>query len=146
LLPAAPEIRSVATAERPAPRRLRTRVLVIDDEPELLASIVRSLADTHDVVTAPGGSAALEILGGDDHFDAVLTDVMMADITGMDLYDRVRKRHPGLERRFLFMTGGAFTRRVQRFVAEVPNRCLAKPFERRQLLEAVDAVALGART
>ena len=63
---------------------------------------------------------------------------MMADVTGMDLYERVRERHPGLERRFVFMTGGAFTPRAQRFVAETPNRCLEKPFAHEQLLDAVE--------
>ena len=118
--------------------RPRRRVLVIDDEPGLLASIGRSLAETHDVVTAPSGRAALEILGGDARFDAVLADLMMPDVTGMDLYERVRERHPGLEQRFVFMTGGAFTPRAQRFVAETQNCCLEKPFVHGQLLDAVE--------
>jgi PAS domain S-box-containing protein len=128
--------------ERQAPiSRPRRRVLVIDDEPSLLQAVGKWLADTHDVVTAPSGRAALDILGGDRRFDAVLADLMMADVTGMDLYERVREHHPGLERRFVFMTGGAFTPRAQRFVAETPNRCLEKPFAHGQLLDAVDLAA-----
>jgi two-component system cell cycle sensor histidine kinase/response regulator CckA len=147
LPPATSQNRAVKAGDfkDPAPiARLRRRVLVVDDEPYLLACIGGSLADTHDVVTASGGRAALEILGNDARFDAVLTDVMMADVTGMDLYERARERHPGLERRFVFMTGGAFTRRAQRFLSEMPNRCLEKPFANGQLLDAVDAVVLSA--
>jgi two-component system cell cycle sensor histidine kinase/response regulator CckA len=128
-----------ARADETAPEsRPRRRVLVIDDEPGLLASIGRTLGGTHDVVTAPSGQAALEILGGDARFDAVLADLMMPDVTGMDLYERVRADHPGLERRFVFMTGGAFTARAQRFVAETPNHCLEKPFLQAELLDAVE--------
>jgi hypothetical protein len=47
----------------------------------------------------------------------------------MDLYADVAARHPGLERRFIFMTGGAFTPRATEFLAQVPNRRLEKPFE-----------------
>jgi two-component system cell cycle sensor histidine kinase/response regulator CckA len=145
ILPAAASQGHVARArheEQTAPiARPRRRVLAIDDEPGLLALIGRLLGEAHEVVTAPSGRAALEILGGDARFDAVLADLMMADVTGMDLYERVRERHPGLERRFVFMTGGAFTPRAQRFVAETPNRCLEKPFAHEQLLEAVELAA-----
>jgi len=146
-LPAAASHDTVAQGVHEEPQapvsRPRRRVLVIDDEPGLLQSIGRWLSETHDVVTAPSGQAALEILGGDARFDAVLADLMMPDVTGMDLYERVRDRHPGLEQRFVFMTGGAFTPRAQRFVAETPNRCLEKPFAHGQLLDAVE-LATGA--
>jgi two-component system, cell cycle sensor histidine kinase and response regulator CckA len=127
--------------DRQAPTPPRRRVLVIDDEPGLLQAIGRWLAATHDVVTAPSARAALDILGGDAGFDAVLADLMMPDVTGMDLYERVRENHPGLERRFVFMTGGTFTPRAQRFVAETPNCCLEKPFAHEQLLDALDLAA-----
>jgi len=140
-LPAATCQQRSEPAREQESERPRRRVLVIDDEPELLASIGRSLAHAHDVVTAPGGRAALEILSGDVGFDAVLTDLMMAEITGMDLYEKVKDAHPGLERRFLFMTGGAFTARAQRFVEEMSSRCVEKPFDSRHLLDAVDSVA-----
>jgi PAS domain S-box-containing protein len=143
-LPAAASQRRVARPVGPdeteASARRRRRVLVVDDEPALLAYVGRALAETHEVVTASGGRAALEILAGDTRFDAVVTDLMMAGLTGMDLYEQVRAGHPGLERRFVFMTGGAFTQRAREFLGEMPNRCLEKPFEPRQLLDAVEQV------
>jgi hypothetical protein len=54
---------------------------------------------------------------------------MMPEVTGMDLHAQVAREHPGLERRFVFMTGGAFTPRAAQFLAEVKNPCLEKPFE-----------------
>jgi PAS domain S-box-containing protein len=142
-LPAGAPVAAAPTVEPAPAARSRRRVLVIDDEPAMLSSIRRLLASVHDVVTATGGRAALEILGEDPSFDAVLTDLMMADVTGMDLYESVRERRPDLERRFVFMTGGTFTPRAQRFVAEMEDRCLEKPFERRQLLDAVEAASKG---
>jgi PAS domain S-box-containing protein len=122
---------------------VRRRVLVVDDEPRLLQTIVKMLANAHDVVTAATVRQALEILGDGTQFDAVIADLMMADLTGMDLYDAVREGHPGLERKFVFMTGGAFTRRAQEFLSVVPNRCIEKPFAVGELIRAVDALVLA---
>ncbi len=118
----------------------RARVLVVDDEPSILTSLRRTLEDRHDVVTASGAREALAILDGDDRFDAVLADLMMADATGIDLYEAVHDRRPDLAKRFVFMTGGAFSARARSFLAAVPNRCLEKPFERDELVAALDGI------
>ncbi len=143
-LPAAPadalERSESAVKSAPPPASPRGRVLVVDDEPSLLSAIETLLGDHHDVVTAPGPREALATLADDHRFDVVLTDLMMAGMSGIDLHDTVRDRHPGLERRFVFMTGGAFSQRAQTFLAETRNRCLEKPFEGKELLEAVAAI------
>jgi signal transduction histidine kinase/CheY-like chemotaxis protein len=139
---------AAASAERSAPSAAtdraaaptRGRVLVVDDEPALLSSIRKSLTRRHDVVTASGMREALEILQGDEAFDAILADLMMNEATGIDLYEAVRERHPSLARRFLFMTGGAFTPKMQTFLAEMPHRTLEKPFKLDDLMAAVDRV------
>jgi hypothetical protein len=47
----------------------------------------------------------------------------------MDLFAEVARRYPGLEERFVLMTGGAFTPRATEFLARVKNRRLEKPFD-----------------
>jgi PAS domain S-box-containing protein len=121
----------------PARDRGRGRVLIIDDEPELLRSLDALIGDEHDVVTASSGRAALELLHADRGFDVILTDLMMADVTGMELFEKVRSDYPGLEQQFVFMTGGAFTRGGNTLLSTVPNRCLAKPFDADELLRTV---------
>jgi two-component system, cell cycle sensor histidine kinase and response regulator CckA len=115
----------------------RGRLLVIDDEAELLHSIDALLGDVHDVVTASSGRQALELLRSDRGFDVILTDLMMADVTGMDLFEALRADYPGLEQQVVFMTGGAFTPRGRKLLASVPNRCLEKPFDADELLRTV---------
>jgi PAS domain S-box-containing protein len=116
----------------------RRRVLVIDDEPALAAMIRRVLSKTCDVELAADGREGLARLENDEPYDVVLCDLMMPDMTGMDVYAEVAKRRPGLEARFVFMTGGAFTPRATDFLAQVPNRRLEKPFET-ALLRAIVA-------
>jgi PAS domain S-box-containing protein len=121
----------------PARERGRGRILIIDDEPELLRSLDALIGDEHEVVTASSGRQALELLQSDRGFDVILTDLMMADVTGMELFEKVRSDYPGLEHQFVFMTGGAFTRGSSTLLATVSNRCLAKPFDADELLRTV---------
>jgi PAS domain S-box-containing protein len=118
-------------------RQHRRRVLVVDDEPALAAMIRRILEKDCHVDVAFDPREALEILAKDDAYDVVLCDLMMPDMTGMDLFAAVAQRHPGLERRFVFMTGGAFTPRAAEFLAQVKNLRLEKPFETAVLRAAV---------
>jgi PAS domain S-box-containing protein len=108
----------------------RRRVLVIDDEAALAAMIRRVLERDCEVDIALDGREGLDHLASATApYDVILCDLMMPDMTGMDLFAEVARRHPGTEDRFVFMTGGAFTPRATEFLAQVKNRRLEKPFE-----------------
>jgi PAS domain S-box-containing protein len=132
---AAPATRADGAAATDAPAR--RRVLVIDDEPALAAMIRRVLSKDYHVDLAVDAREGLARLESPEPYDVVLCDLMMPDMTGMDLFAEVAKRRPGLERRFIFMTGGAFTPRATEFLAQVSNRRLEKPFETAVLKAAV---------
>jgi PAS domain S-box-containing protein len=106
----------------------RSRILVIDDEPMVAKGLRAELREKHDVVIASDGSQALEILLSDDHFDLVLCDLSMPAPDGIAVYERVRRERPGLHERFAFITGGAFSDRARKFLAQSPNPRLEKPF------------------
>ncbi len=117
------------TRERLRPPDARARILVIDDEPTLAKVLVRQLGKRHDVRAVTSGREALTLLQSGDQFDVILSDLLMPDVTGMDLHDEVAKLYPGLEHRIVFMTGGAFTPRAREFVAQAPNHFLEKPID-----------------
>jgi len=104
------------------------RVLVIDDDAMVARSLRRVLAG-HEVVVAEGGATALAILEADQGFDVVLCDLMMPEVSGMDVFEAVADRHVGLGDRFVFMTGGAFTPRARAFLDRVANERFEKPFD-----------------
>ena len=81
------------------------------------------------ITVATSGRAALALLQEDTDFHIILCDLMMPDLTGIDVFNRVRKHHPELEECFIFMTGGIFTSQVREFVATVSNVVLEKPFD-----------------
>jgi signal transduction histidine kinase len=131
----------------PAPTSSRTRssgpavsrglrVLVIDDEPLVARAIGRRLKE-HELTSAQSGPAALALLDGGAKFDAILCDVMMPELTGMDVYDLIRERHPEMLQRIIFMTGGMFTERAARFRESVQNTFLSKPLDVKEVRQAM---------
>lgn len=126
----------VAPGQTPASRR--GRVLVVDDEPLISSAIGRSLALEHEVVLAAAASEALERVMAGDRFDVILCDLMMPQMTGMDLYSALSTHAPEQAARMVFLSGGAFTPAAHSFLAEVPNQRLEKPFDTRQLLALVN--------
>jgi PAS domain S-box-containing protein len=113
----------------PGPAGRRGRVLVVDDEPPLAASLRRVLGRDHDVVTVASGKAALDLVLGGSRFDVILCDLMMPEITGMDLFERLAKDAPEAARVMVFMTGGAFTPRAHAFLDDPSRRRIYKPFD-----------------
>ncbi|HVZ73741.1 MAG TPA: ATP-binding protein [Polyangia bacterium] len=133
-LPTIAEVQAPAAATKPSatsPARTpgRARVLIIDDEPQLARVFRAAIAAHHDVETFTSGRAALTHLLGAAPYDLVLCDLMMADFSGMEVFEAVRRERPGLERVFVFMTGGVFDPQVAEFLASVPNDCVDKPFD-----------------
>lgn len=106
----------------------RARILVIDDELAIANTLRELLQVDHDVTALTSAAEALETIERGDAFDVVFCDLMMPQMGGIDLYERLRESKSGFERRLVFMTGGAFTARAADFLARVPNRRIEKPF------------------
>jgi CheY-like chemotaxis protein len=119
--------------------RNRRRVLVIDDEPALTKTLQRILGRDCEVVTTNQGAEALALLmdPAEPAFDVVLCDLMMPNPGGEAIYGQVVSARPELARRFVFMSGGAFTPRGRIFLDTVAAPVLQKPFDLKRLRELV---------
>jgi two-component system, cell cycle sensor histidine kinase and response regulator CckA len=130
-LPAAPMAASIAPPLETIPPlssdRFRARVLVIDDEPAILRAFRRVLF-SHEVSIAAAGLEAMQKLGESAPFDVIFCDVMMPEMSGVEVYQRISERFPGQEHRLVFMTGGAFAEPAAHFIEETSNPKLKKPF------------------
>jgi signal transduction histidine kinase len=136
-LPIADDASVIQAEGDPPPADVVGRILVIDDEPLIASAISRALR-RHEVSVVEDGRHAIEILSGDRQFDIILCDLMMPDLTGMDVYRWVADHRPGLERRFVFMTGGTFTPKSQAFLDSVSNDRISKPFDFARFRKLVD--------
>ena len=128
--------RSIPISRVPISAR-RGRILVVDDEPMLASAIRRVLSSQHDVETTTRAEEALERLRAGHSFDVIFSDLMMPQVTGMELYARICKEFPEQAPRVVFLTGGAFTQAARDFLANVSNRTLEKPIDRHGLLTLV---------
>lgn len=71
------------------------KVLIVDDEVDLaeLAAMLLSAHGLH-VVTAHSGREALEVLGRDPDIDAIISDIVMPGLSGLQLADAVTEMYP----------------------------------------------------
>ena len=144
LFPVAP-IDAVATqttakVAEPTRSNKRGRVLVIDDEPLILKVVSSILAREHDVTSELRAESALERVRGGARFDAIVCDLMMPDMTGIELYEKLREIAPEQAAVMLFVTGGAFTAKAREFLDRAPHPTIEKPFEAEVLSKRVREV------
>jgi signal transduction histidine kinase len=137
-LPASTRERTMKRSAVPpaVPAGVSARVLVIDDEPLVGRSIRRALRG-HRVEVFSSGEEAIRWLESGEDVDVVFCDLMMPEVSGMDVYARVAAARPELASRFVFMTGGAFTRKARAFLKKTRLTCLEKPFELSEIRELV---------
>jgi PAS domain S-box-containing protein len=130
------------SAVSPAPSR-RARVLVVDDEVMALRALERQLRKEHEVVTESRPERALQRIAMGERFDVIVSDLMMPDMTGMELYAQVSALALDQARRMVFLTGGAFTAGAMEFIGRPAIRHLDKPVDTDKLRSVVREVAMG---
>ena len=134
-----PKPEPISPSLSPIPAR-RARILIVDDERAMRTTLAALLSDRYDVLTADSGASAIGTLKSDPAFDAVLCDLMMPEVSGVDVYAWIQAEAPELAQKVVFMTGGAFTPRARDLLDRVPNRHVEKPFELGELSAALDRV------
>jgi CheY-like chemotaxis protein len=141
-LPIAPADRAepgVARGEREDLRR-RGTVMIIDDDVLVRSFVRRALGSTHDVTVESSGEDGLARISRGERFDMILCDVMMPQMTGLELHDLISATAPDQAKRIVFITGGAFSGTMQRVLEATGNPRLEKPFHADRLRELVDGI------
>jgi CheY-like chemotaxis protein len=106
------------------------RVLVIDDDPEVRLALARIIGSSHVVELAETAHEAQErLLTRKECYDVIFCDLMMPELTGMDLHDALAAQRPEVIGSMVFMSAGAFTQRAARFLEEHAARRIEKPFD-----------------
>ena len=109
-------------------------VLLVEDEAMVRAVAERALTrHGYKVLTAENGEAALEILGGEEKIDLMISDVVMPTMDGPTTARQARKTHPDLP--ILFISGYA-EEQLRKSIDIERVAFLAKPFSVQKLAEA----------
>jgi CheY-like chemotaxis protein len=122
---------------RPAVRTGHGRILAVDDEEQVRGLLEEILTvHGHDVVVAADGEQGLEIFRSDGPFDVVVTDLGMPGMSGRELARRILDLDPAA--RIILSTGWGGTLEHERLKGSGVSRVLAKPFDMRDLLAAIE--------
>jgi CheY-like chemotaxis protein len=114
-------------------------VLLVEDEPAVREMTRRMLERRgYHVLTAATGPDAVALASRPGQIDVLLTDVMMPEMPGTEVADRIRALRPGL--RVLFMSGYTQGALSARGVLGPGSGFLEKPFSRASLLAKLNEV------
>jgi len=120
----------------PQVRRSSARILVVDDEAPVRSMIGSTLEHQGlDVVLASSGRQALELLSLNS-FDLVLTDIVMQDVNGITLLERIHGQHPNLP--VVMVTAIHDISVAIDSMRRGAYDYLLKPFEREHLMNTVE--------
>lgn len=113
-------------------------ILVVDDDRRILGLLESALRGAgYNVLLADGGWSAIEAYEASrEPVNLLLTDVIMPDLTGPVVAERLRSKQPNL--RVLFISGFHDADLVQRFVTRKGFTLLPKPFTVESLLRVVE--------
>jgi PAS domain S-box-containing protein len=137
-LPRAHDAAEAAPApQAPAADVDRARILVLDDE-DMIGMILRRALKGHDVTVMSSARDALAGIVGGERYDAILCDLMMPEMTGIEFHAALTAQFPDQARALMFRTGGAFNPETAAFLSSVPNKQLEKPFDVARLRETIN--------
>jgi signal transduction histidine kinase/ActR/RegA family two-component response regulator len=121
--------------------RHKKTVLIVDDERPIRMALRRFLERSGWLVEeADTGRVALRRLldSPDGHYHAVITDLMMPDLTGIEVYDQLAVARPDLLPRLIISTGDISSEAVASFRSRATGPFLEKPFELAALADLLD--------
>ena len=117
-----------------------TRILIVDDDPDILLLLTRSLTlvgPDYQLEVCQSGTEALT-LGQIRPFDLVISDYSMDDLNGLQLASKLKERQPELK--VILMSGNGYAGLAQKTAEAGLNGFISKPFKLAKVFETVRAV------
>jgi len=135
---------AVATGDGPVRSNSLRHALIVDDEPDVAAS----LSDILELMgiksrIVPAWTSAAEALSGYTPPDIVFSDLRMPGVSGIAIYRALLAERPELARRFVLVTGDLIGAKAEIDQLPAPNRpqVLEKPFSTLDVRGVLSAVA-----
>lgn len=116
---------------------MNKRILFVDDDPNVLRGLKRSLRSQHndwDMSFAQGGQAVME-LPKDSNFDAVVTDLHMPGIDGLQVVQELKKNHPEII--CIILSGHSDEKMIMQSTG-LAHQFLAKPCTTKKLVDMLN--------
>lgn len=109
-------------------REPKQNILIVDDEPNVLAVLEDILVlQGHDVSAVSSAAEALDALE-ENEFDGMISDIRMPEMDGMELFDAIKKKYPDMVDHIAFITGNDLSENTKSFLDTCNRPYLGKPF------------------
>jgi len=141
----APAPARASAAAAPTNGQVRYRVMLVDDEPLIAQTMERLLRRDYDVTVALCGQDAIAHIAKGAWFDAIVSDVMMPNMTGIELIEELQRVAPDQAERLIFLSGGTFTGQTRDRLDAFGVPQLEKPVSAKELRACVQRIASDAR-
>ena len=114
----------------------KPRILLVDDDPNVLWGVGRFLTRSgYTVISCPDGAEAIEVLEG-SHFDAMITDIQMPRLNGLALIEWTIQNRPGIK--IIAITAFGCSSVQQVLMKKGPIMYVEKPFDPKVMLDLLD--------
>ncbi|MFN0131673.1 MAG: sigma-54-dependent transcriptional regulator [Phycisphaerales bacterium] len=114
------------------------RVLIIDDDPLVLATLAETLvAHGHAIVVASDAQASLDMLAKGEPFDAAICDLALPGTSGMELLPQLQQSQPGMP--VILISGYGTIESAVRALRLGAADFLAKPISDARLIESLNS-------
>jgi DNA-binding response OmpR family regulator len=117
--------------------------LIIDHDELVVRTIKRLLREQHDVVTEPDPEAAVARLLAGERFDAVLCELRLPKLSGIQVYTAIRGADRAKAERLVFMSGAGLDDDTELFLQASRAQFLEKPFSIARLRAVVNGLVNG---
>ena len=115
-----------------------TKILVIEDDPDIRENLVELLSDKYEVIESSGGIVGLETLMKEKP-DLVLCDVMMPGVDGYGVLTAMRQNPTTANTPFIFLSAKSTKDDIRLGMELTEDDYLTKPYTRRELFSAIEA-------
>jgi PAS domain S-box-containing protein len=142
ITPAFQEAAAQGASSAPAPpaQVKSAHILVVDDEAAIRALVKAILVKEGHAVGDTGDATVVFDKIDSQRYDAVLMDIRMPGMSGMELYTRIIEKYPAMAGKVIFITGDTSDAQTGDFLAKNNLAYISKPFGRETLLKKVNAV------
>lgn len=104
------------------------KILIIDDEPSIAEVIdFFCMRIGYSTEAVQSGKSAMEKIR-DNQYCAVLCDLQMPGLNGMEIYDKLKEVNTDLSEKFVLLTGTMLDQEMETAVTEHKIKVLHKPF------------------
>ena len=122
----------------------RGRILIADDEPHIRRILQTVLElDGFEVDLRHDGTDALEAIGGDQHYDLILLDIMMPGATGLEILGKIREMDSRKSTPVVILTAKGQDADRQAAFSLGADDFLTKPFSPKKLIARIHEIIAG---